>query len=173
MSYNKVNSDGSLTVIANVGSEIVANPTLAGTEDSLNGLEVDGTKFKVGITDAVKTALLACFANTAWANANGQTCYTALQRALNGSNPAESELASITATLQGTYTTSDSISDVTSHITVTATYDDTSTAEVTPFAVFDTTNVDMTTAGTYTIGVSYTEDNVTKTTTVSLAVGNS
>lgn len=29
------------------GSEVVANPTLAGTEDPLTGLEVDGTKYKV------------------------------------------------------------------------------------------------------------------------------
>lgn len=29
------------------GSEVVANPTLAGTEAALTGLEVDGTKYKV------------------------------------------------------------------------------------------------------------------------------
>jgi hypothetical protein len=29
------------------GTEVVANPTLAGTEDPLTGLEVDGTKYKV------------------------------------------------------------------------------------------------------------------------------
>ena len=30
------------------GSTVVANPTLAGTEDSLTGIEVDGTKYAVG-----------------------------------------------------------------------------------------------------------------------------
>ena len=30
------------------GSVVVANPTLAGTESELSGLEVDGTKYKVG-----------------------------------------------------------------------------------------------------------------------------
>ena len=29
------------------GSEVVANPTLAGTEDPLTGIEVDGTKYKI------------------------------------------------------------------------------------------------------------------------------
>lgn len=29
------------------GTEVVANPTLAGTEDPLTGLEVDGTKYKI------------------------------------------------------------------------------------------------------------------------------
>ncbi len=43
------------------GSEVVANPTLAGTETNLTGLEVDGTKYAVsggggggsGLTDTV------------------------------------------------------------------------------------------------------------------------
>ena len=30
------------------GSTVSANPTLAGTEDSLNGIEIDGTKYAVG-----------------------------------------------------------------------------------------------------------------------------
>ena len=34
--------------IPDPGTKVVANPTLAGTEDSLTGLEVDGTKYAVG-----------------------------------------------------------------------------------------------------------------------------
>lgn len=34
--------------ISSAGTTVVANPTLAGTEDSLTGLEIDGTKYKVG-----------------------------------------------------------------------------------------------------------------------------
>lgn len=37
----------------------------------------------VGISNAVKTALLACFAKVAWVDANGQAYYNALQQALN------------------------------------------------------------------------------------------
>ena len=83
------------------------------------------------------------------------------------------ELSSISAVLSGTYDTSDTISEVTSNIAVTATYSDTTTANVTSSAEFDTTQVDMTTAGTYSIGVRYTEGGVTKTTTVSLTVNAS
>lgn len=77
-------------------------------------------------------------------------------------------LSSITALLTGTYDTNNSISDVTSHITVTAHYSDSTTATVT--GTFDTSNVVMGTAGTYSIGVSYTEGGVTKTTSVSVVV---
>ena len=35
-------------VISTGGSTVSANPTLAGTEDSLTGLEIDGTKYAVG-----------------------------------------------------------------------------------------------------------------------------
>lgn len=34
--------------IPDPGSTVVANPTLAGTEDSLTGIEIDGTKYAVG-----------------------------------------------------------------------------------------------------------------------------
>ena len=36
------------------GTEVVANPTLAGTEAALTGLEVDGTKYKVNQPIAVE-----------------------------------------------------------------------------------------------------------------------
>lgn len=38
-----------------------------------------------GLTDEIKQALLACFENVAWINADGQTYYDALAEALNGS----------------------------------------------------------------------------------------
>lgn len=78
-------------------------------------------------------------------------------------------LASISAVKTTiTYTVNDTLS--TSDIVVTATYTDSTSANVTASAVYDTSNVDMTTAGTYTIGVSYTEDGVTKTATITITV---
>ena len=53
---------------------------------------------------------------------------------------------------------------------MTATYTNSNTADVTSNAVIDSTNVDMTTVGTYTIGVSYTEGGVTKTTSITITV---
>lgn len=85
--------------------------------------------------------------------------------------PSVKTLASISASktttayaINGTLSTAD--------ITVTATYSDTTTADVTASAQYDTSNVDMTTAGAYTIGVSYTEDGVTATTTVGITVSS-
>ena len=59
---------------------------------------------------------------------------------------------------------------VTSDISVTATYTNSATADVTSNAVIDTQNVDMTTIGTYTIGISYTEGGITKTTSITITV---
>lgn len=85
--------------------------------------------------------------------------------------PSVKTLGSISASKTTTaYTENETLS--TADITVTATYSDTTTADVTASAVFDTSNVDMTTAGAYTIGVSYTEDGVTKTTTVGITVSS-
>ena len=41
-----------------------------------------GTGAGGGVTTAIRTALLNCFANTAWATENGQSCYDALREAL-------------------------------------------------------------------------------------------
>lgn len=40
-----------------------------------------------GLSDDVKTALLACFANVEWVNDDGQDYYDALEEALNGGSP--------------------------------------------------------------------------------------
>lgn len=83
--------------------------------------------------------------------------------------PASKTLVSISATKTvTTYSVGDTLS--TADIAVTATYNDTTTADVTASAVFDTSNVNMNTAGTYSIGVSYTEGGVTETTSVSITV---
>lgn len=69
---------------------------------------------------------------------------------------------SISATKTKTaYYTDEALS--TADISVTALYSDTTTADVSAVCVFDTSNVNISTAGTYTIGISYTygEDTVT------------
>lgn len=59
---------------------------------------------------------------------------------------------------------------VTSDISVEATYLNSSTADVTSNAIIDTSNVNMAVVGTYTIGVSYTEGGITKTTSITITV---
>ena len=72
--------------------------------------------------------------------------------------------------ISGTYQTEFTIGDTFNHdgVVVTATYDDDSTAIVTASAVFS--NPDMSTAGSKTITVSYTENEVTKTDQYSITV---
>lgn len=87
--------------------------------------------------------------------------------------PSVKTLASIAASKTTTaYTVNDTLS--TADITAVATYSDTTTANIANGNLsFDTSNVDMTTAGAYTIEVSYTEDGVKATTTVGITVSSS
>ena len=85
-----------------------------------------------------------------------------------GSTPSTSPLASIA--LSGTYPTTFNQGDAFSYegMTVTATYEDNSTKDVTSSATFS--GYDMSTTGNQTVTVSYTEEEVTKTTTYNIVV---
>ena len=65
--------------------------------NSLDNLPQD-----TGLTEAAKTALLNCFANVAWINANGQTYYDALEAALQTATAY-----TVTNTLTGCTTSND------------------------------------------------------------------
>lgn len=81
--------------------------------------------------------------------------------------PKSKTLVSISATkVKTSYYTDESASGLTNDISVVATFSDSSTADVSSSAVFDTSNVDLTTEGTYTIGISYTYGEDTATTSV-------
>ncbi len=127
-----------------------------------------------GLSDEAKQALLACFQNVAWINANGQTYYDALEAALTSS----ATLVSISAAFnQGDvviYNT-DSLDDLRQYLTVTASYSDSTTSTVTDYTLsgaltagttsitasyggqYDTFTVDVTAeAGTYSISNALT-----------------
>ena len=90
---------------------------------------------------------------------------------ITGSNVTKS-LSSITATKTITnYTVGDEVTN--DDITVTANYTDGSTADVTENAVIDTSNINNTTAGEYNIAISYTENDITKTTAIQINILNS
>lgn len=55
-------------------------------------------------------------------------------------------------------------------VTVTAHYSDGITSDVTAQSVINTSNVDMSTEGTYSLGIQYSEDGVTKDTTIQITV---
>ena len=73
-------------------------------------------------------------------------------------------------TLSGDYPTTFNVGDTFSHegMTVTATYDDNTSEDVTADATFE--GYDMSTAGTQTVTVSYTKADVTKTATYEITV---
>lgn len=122
-----------------------------------------------GITEDAKNALLDCFAHVAWSVPNGQIYSNALEDALNGRTPTLPELIAISASKEQTsYAVGDTLS--LADVIVTATYSDDTYADVTEDAIFDTADVDMDVAGTYSIGVSYEERGVTKTTSISITI---
>lgn len=102
-----------------------------------------------GLTDNVKQALLDCFAHVAWVDANGADYYEALEEALT--NPRD--LVSISASFeQGgaiIYET-DPLDSLKQNLTVTATYDDGTSATVSDYTLSGSLA-----AGTSTITVTY------------------
>lgn len=110
-----------------------------------------------GMTATVKNAFLECFANVAWATAEGQACYDKLKTALNES-VGEIKLSSITATCSETAWIGTAASDL--DIVVTAVYSDGSSTQVTGWTTSGTV-----VEGTNTFVVSYGEKNTTVTVT--------
>lgn len=108
----------------------------------------DEINSKTGLSDDAKEALLACFQHVAWTDEHGQDYYDALEEALHSK-----ELASISAVFdaQGTTIYADEpLNDLKQYLTVTAHYDDSTTAIVTDYTLSGTIST-----GTNTITVSY------------------
>lgn len=159
------------------GTLVVANPILTGTEDEITAIQIGDVKFVVpttnpsALTPAQITLLEAVLDDCVYADSSGQAKVDALITSLR--NGETKELSSISAVKQVvTYETGATL-DL-SDITVTATYSDNSTANVTsnPNTVIDDSDVDMNTEGTYIIDVTYTENNVTKATSITVTVAN-
>lgn len=102
----------------------------------------------------------------------GEVTATANVQVSSTTRPSVKTLGSIVASKVTTAYAINSVLDTTD-ITAVATYSDTTTANISNSdLVFDTSDVDMTTAGAYVIGVAYTEDGVTATTTVGITVSS-
>ena len=99
---------------------------------------------------------------------NGINLSTDVDITITGESVTKS-LSSITATKTATsYTVGSEIS--TDDITVTASYTDGSSADVTASAEIDASNINNATAGEYNIAISYTEGSVTKTTAIQINI---
>lgn len=131
---------------------VALNNALSDIEDAKEEAIEEISQSGGGITEAVKVALLNCFAHTAWIDANGQTYYDALYNALYDV-PAPT-LTSISAvyTQSGTVYTTDTLDSLKSDLVVTAHCSDSSTSTV---ASADYTLSGTLTVGTSTITVSY------------------
>lgn len=114
-----------------------------------------------GIPEDVKVALLDCFENVAWINDDGQTYYDALYAALYPPKTLVSISAVFTQGSAVIYDT-DSLDTLKQYLTVTATYDDSSTGVVTNYTLSGTLTV-----GTSTITVLYSGKTTTFDVTVS------
>ena len=101
-----------------------------------------------GLTADIKAALLACFANVAWASDDGQDFYDALDAALNP--PAGLVSISAVYTQSGTVYDTASLDDLKTDLVVTAHWSDNTTSTVTNYALSGTL-----TEGTSTITVSF------------------
>ena len=117
-------------------------------------------ELECGLTEEVKTALLACFEQVAWIGADGQTYYDALETALNKKRSLSSISAVFTQGSAVIYDT-DELYALKQYLTVTATYDDGSTKEVNNYTLSG-----KLVAGTSTITVAYNK----KTTTFNVTV---
>lgn len=116
-----------------------------------------------GFTEEFKQALLDCFENVAWIGDDGQDYYDDLYNVLYP--PAEVTSISAVYTQGGTVYDTASLDSLKADLVVTATYDDSSTAEV-PSA--DYTLSGSLTVGTSTITVSYGGKTDTFTVTVTM-----
>ena len=106
-----------------------------------------------GIAAGFKAALLACFQKVAWIDQNGQTYYDALHDTLY---PAPVSIAAVFTQGDTVIWDTDTLNDLKQYLVVTATYGDSSTAQI-----FDYTLSGTLTAGTNTITVSYMEKTAT------------
>lgn len=152
------------------------------TEDFVVTLDSQGwqsTKEKDIPSDAKYICITIRYANQAKIFANygndpeARARFKALQDAVSyrfESSPTVKTLTSISATkTQTSYDIGDTLS--TSDIVVTAHYSDNTSADVTSSAIIDTSDVNMSAQGTYSIAISYTEDGITQTTSIPIFVG--
>lgn len=113
------------------------------------------------LTTDIKNAILDCFENVAWTSADGQQYYDALSDLFF----PPKQLVSISAVFnQGSATiySTDTLDSLKQYLTVTATYDDSTTETITNYTLSGTLTV-----GTSTITVSYSGKSTTFNVTVS------
>ena len=159
------NIEGDLTLTFYTNKQTISvNTTTEGIEGSLS-VKAEGqhTLTFTGVT-ADMTEIVIVFTGSGSSNVRLDDIL------LTYTPPSNRTLSSIS--LSGTYPTTFKVGDTFSHegMTVTATYDDNTTEDVTEDASFE--GYDMSTAGDQEVTVSYTEGEETKTATYDITVKN-
>lgn len=121
MSYQKHNFEAGAVLLASQLNEMDDEIELLGQKES-------------SLSDNFKEALLNCFENVAWANDDGQAYYEALYNSLYPDENVQSISALFNQGSAIIYT-NDSLNILRQYLTVTATYEDSSTAVVTGYSL--------------------------------------
>ena len=167
--YGGVPTDTTLSISGSAADAKAVGDALSekADADDLDDLDTRVTALESdtsgGLTADIKSALLACFANVAWAGNDGQDFYDALDAALNP--PAN--LLSITCvyTQSGTVYDTASLDDLKPDLVVTAHWSDNTTSTITTYTLSGTLTV-----GTSTITVTYGGKTTTFTVVVQASV---
>ena len=158
--YGGAVTDSTLSLDNVPANSKTVGDTIDALDDRVTALESGSSG---GLTADIKAALLACFANVAWAGNDGQDFYDALESALNP--PAN--LSSITCvyTQSGTVYDTASLDDLKPDLVVTAHWSDNTTSTITTYTLSGTLTV-----GTSTITVTYGGKTTTFTVVVQASV---
>lgn len=154
------------------GSNVVVNPILSGDEETATSIKVGDEKyvFPVVNTYGFTSSQITMFEGILRAgtySSDQSSAITAFIESLSESpEPTPKVLTSITAVLNNP--TVEQGQTYTPNATVTAHYDDSSSAVVTSGVSYST--IDTSTTGEKTLTISYTENEVTKSTTATVTV---
>lgn len=164
--------DGTNYKLATGGTNVIANPVMSGNEETATGIQIGSEKFffpttsTYGFTSA-QISMLEGILRAALYSSDQNSAITAFIASLSEvPEPTVKVLESITAVINNP--TVEQNTTYVPNVSVTAHYDDGTTANVSAQAVFG--SIDTTTAGAKTLTISYTENGVTKTTSGTVTV---
>lgn len=164
--------DGTNYKLATGGTNVIANPVMTGTEEIATGIQIGSEKFVFPSTStygftASQISMLSGILHAGLYSSDQSSAIDAFITSLSEiPEPTEKVLESITAVINNP--TVEQGTTYVPNVSVTAHYDDGTTANVSAQAVFGT--IDTATTGEKTLTISYTENEVTKTTSGTVTV---
>lgn len=164
--------DGTNYKLATGGTNVIANPVMSGTEETATGIQIGNEKFVFPSTStygftASQISMLSGILHAGLYSSDQSSAIDAFITSLSEiPEPTVKVLESITAVINNP--TVEQNTTYVPNVSVTAHYDDGTTANVSAQAVFGSINT--ATAGAKTLTISYTENGVTKTTSGTVTV---